>query len=153
MRILFVCLGNICRSAAAEAVLCKKLKAIDAISHVEVDSAGTGAYHIDEMADARMSEAARQRGYMLTSRARQITREDLQQFDLIITMDECNYQHVLAMLPEQGARAKLRRFMDFCTYFKRAEVPDPYYGDAEGFALVLDILEDGCDGIVQLLKN
>ncbi len=151
MKILFVCLGNICRSAAAEAVLKAKLQLAELM--VEVDSAGTGAYHVGEMADDRMCQAALRRGYRITSISRQITQQDLAEFNWIVTMDDCNYQHVWRMFTDAADRTKLYRLVDFCQCFKRSAVPDPYYGDADGFNLVLDILEDGCDGMVGRLQE
>jgi protein-tyrosine phosphatase len=143
-RILFVCMGNICRSPAGEGVLQHFIDAQDLGERVACDSAGTIGYHAGNPADRRMSAAAARRGYRLTSRARQITRADLDAFDLILTMDEENHAHVRALARNPEEAARIRRFCDFVTAFPDREVPDPYYGGAQGFEHVLDLLEDGC---------
>lgn len=139
IRILFVCLGNICRSPAAEGVF-KHLAAVAGLADTfDVDSAGTGSWHIGDKADRRMREAARRRGVELTSVARQVTREDFDQFDWILAMDASNLRHLQAMAPA-GARAQVRLFRDFDPEQPGEDVPDPYYGEADGFDEVLDIV-------------
>jgi protein-tyrosine phosphatase len=149
IRVLFVCLGNICRSPAAEAVL--RAQAESAKTALDVDSAGTGDWHVGELADARMRGAGARRGYQLRHRARQIAAADFARFDLIITMDDANYRQVLTLAPDADAGRKVRKFCSFCSTHALTEVPDPYYGGADGFELVLDILEDGCRGILASL--
>ena len=146
-KILFVCLGNICRSPAAEGIM-KKL------SHglpVEIDSAGTAGYHVGDLPDARMRTHARARGYVLDSRARQFDpHSDFDAFDYIIAMDKSNLRDLQSFDRQKQYRDKLSLMTDYCTETEVSEVPDPYYGGSEGFNFVLDILEDACNG---LLKN
>jgi len=139
-RVLFVCLGNICRSPAAEGVLVEYLKRAGLEGTIEVDSAGTASYHIGKMADARMREAALRRGFTLTSKARLLSPRDLTHFDLIVTMDRENYRNTLAL--SQGSHpSNVRMLSDFLEGDWPKEVPDPYYGGEEGFEYVLNMLE------------
>ncbi|MCB0340934.1 MAG: low molecular weight phosphotyrosine protein phosphatase [Pseudobdellovibrionaceae bacterium] len=152
-RVLFVCLGNICRSPAAEGVL-KKMLADANINDVMVDSAGTSAYHEGDPADGRMQFFAKKRGYELTSLSRPFRPEaDFEQFDYIITMDESNYAHITEMDPKGTYAKKLYKMVDFCRIHEIDEVPDPYAGGEQGFELVMDILEDGCEQLTEKLKK
>jgi len=148
--ILFVCLGNICRSPMAEGVFKHMLFKAGLHHEIHVDSAGLIAYHQGELPDSRMRAHASRRGYNLTHRSRQVTVSDFDKFDLIIGMDDQNMHGLrnLARTPEQ--KAKIRRMTDFCVHMQASEVPDPYYGGAAGFEYVIDLLEDACEG---LLKN
>jgi protein-tyrosine phosphatase len=148
-RVLFVCMGNICRSPAGEAVM--RRFAEEFRVPVEIESAGTHGYHIGERADARMRAAAEARGYDLRGIARQVTREDLDasRFDLVLAMDAEN--HAALQKLAGGVRAHVRMFSDYLDEQWPKNVPDPYYGDAEGFDRVLDMLEAGCPLILQTL--
>ena len=139
IRILFVCLGNICRSPAAEGVFRRLADEAGLTDSFEIDSAGTGSWHIGDTADRRMRAAARRRGIELTSLARQVTREDFNRFDWILAMDASNLHHLQAMAP-RGARAQVRLFRDFDPEAPGTDVPDPYFGEADGFDEVLDIV-------------
>lgn len=151
-RILFVCLGNICRSPAAEAVM--RRVARRAGLDVEVDSAGTYGGHAGDLPDERMRRAAARRGYTLTHRARKLCEEDFERFDRIVVMDDMNYEAVHRMAPSRAAAGRIERM---ATFFSRhpdqSYVPDPYYEGHEGFDRVLDLLEDGCEGIAEVLRN
>lgn len=149
-KVLFVCLGNICRSPAAEGVMQKLVDEQGRTEHIFLDSAGTGGWHAGQAADNRMREHASMRGYDLTSRARQFKLSDFCEFDLIVVMDESNREDLLSLSSEPNYRAKVKRMTDYCQRFEDKEVPDPYYGGESGFEHVLDLLEDGCD---ELLKN
>ena len=138
--ILFVCMGNICRSPIAEGVFRKLVSDAGRNSEFEIDSAGTIGYHVGHRSDRRMRSAALKRGYELDSLARLIDRSDFDRFDLIIAMDDDNFRDLERMSP--GARAKVVRMCDYCEVSEAAEVPDPYYGGEEGFGIVIDILED-----------
>ncbi|MEM7481702.1 MAG: low molecular weight protein-tyrosine-phosphatase [Acidobacteriota bacterium] len=138
-RILFVCMGNICRSPTAEGVLERLIDERGLEALVEVDSAGTIAYHQGEEADPRMRQAAEERGYTLTSRARKVEPEDFDNFDLIVAMDRDNLED-LHELGIEG-RAALRLLSDFLPAGSPKDVPDPYYGGAQGFEEVLDLIE------------
>jgi protein-tyrosine phosphatase len=145
--ILFVCMGNICRSPTAEGVF-RKLVADDGRSdEFEIDSAGTIGYHAGSPADSRMRAAAKLRGYSLDSIARRIEVEDFHRFDFIITMDDENFDVVNALDPGNGA--KVQRMCDYCVTHQVSEVPDPYYGGEAGFFTVIDILEDACASLLR----
>lgn len=149
--VLFVCLGNICRSPAAEGVFQKMIDENNLADQLRCDSAGTSAYHQGEPADGRMQMHARERGYRLTSLSRPfIAPDDFEMFDYVITMDDSNYQNVCNLDPSGQFRNKVVRMTDLCKIHDIAEVPDPYTGGAEGFELVMDIVEDGC---TELLKK
>jgi protein-tyrosine phosphatase len=146
MRILFVCLGNICRSPSAEAVL-REIAAREAPElGIEVDSAGTAGYHIGEPPDERSQEAARRRGYDMTPlRARIVEPDDFERFDLILAMDRGHLSALQRMAPD-GHRAHIRLFMP------ERDVPDPYYGGPEGFEEVLNLVEAACRDLLRELK-
>ena len=157
-RVLFVCMGNICRSAAAEAVLKRYAEEFEV--DVAVDSAGTHGYHVGERADARMRAAAESRGYELTSRARQVTRSDLDpgKFDLVLAMDAENYAALGKLAATSTKLASknqlhIRMFSDYLSEEWPRDVPDPYYGETDGFMYVLDMLEEGCPVILQTLAG
>lgn len=153
-KILFVCLGNICRSAAANGVMERIVEREGLGESIEVDSAGTYGGHRGELPDARMRAAAKVRGYNLTHRSRKIEEEDFYRFDYIIVMDDMNYESVSRLAPERKYLDKVYRFVEFCTKHPQwSYVPDPYYEGREGFELVLDLLEDGCEGVVERVKR
>lgn len=151
-RVLFVCMGNICRSPAAEGVLRHQVEAAGLASKVEVASAGTIGMHAGEMPDPRMRQTASKRGYRLESRARKFRAEDFTKHDLILTMDEANRREVLKLATTEEERAKVRSFCSYCRQHSEKEVPDPYYGGQAGFEKVLDLLEDGCATLVESLR-
>ncbi len=144
-RILFVCLGNICRSPAGENVMRHLIEQDGLQAQFEVDSAGTADYHIGNPADPRMIAAARRRGIVMTGRARQVKVSDFSDFYWIFAMDRSNYEDLLRIKNRcKNPTARLVSFCDFCKNHSHNEVPDPYYGGLEGFDEVLDLLEDGC---------
>lgn len=145
--ILFVCLGNICRSPMAEGVFCKILEREHAADRFVIDSAGLLAYHQGELPDGRMRFFAGKRGYSLTHRSRPFIRADFDRFELIIGMDDQNIVGLkkLAMTLEEDA--KILRMTDFCQTLQATHVPDPYYGGDHGFENVIDLLEDACEGL------
>jgi protein-tyrosine phosphatase len=152
-RVLFVCLGNICRSPAAEGILRKKSEAAKA--KIVVDSAGTGGWHAGENPDDRMIEHAAKRGYDLSELvARQFDpKKDFTAFDWIVTMDESNLRNVQALDREGQFQNKIKRMVSFCRIHNVKEVPDPYYKGDDGFEQVLDILEDGCDEMIEQITS
>ena len=147
-RLLFVCMGNICRSPAAEGVMQRLAGKAGLIGQLHIDSAGTGGWHAGEPPDARMTRSAARRGYKLVSRARQVLASDFARFDLIVVMDQQNLRDLKAFDPGAGQWSKVRMFCEFCTQHDEQEVPDPYYGGEAGFERVLDLLEDGCAGLL-----
>jgi len=149
-KILFVCLGNICRSAAANGIMEAIVAREGLQAAIEVDSAGTYGGHAGDLPDYRMRAAAAARGYSLTHRARRITEDDFYEFDSIIVMDDNNYESVVRLAPERKYLDKVYRFVEFCKHHPQwSYVPDPYYEGHEGFELVLNLLEDGCEGVLQ----
>ena len=152
MRVLFVCLGNICRSPTAEGVLRHKLREAGLDGRVEVDSAGTGDWHVGKAADLRTRQAAQQRGYDLSAlRGRQVKVADFHAFDLILAMDNSNLRDLQQLRPANAVAEVdlfLRRYQ-----LALDEVPDPYYGGAAGFEQVLDLIEQACDDLVRELKG
>jgi protein-tyrosine phosphatase len=147
-RVLFVCLGNICRSPAGEGVLQHLLAEEGLHSEVSCDSAGTADWHTGKRADSRMRAAATARGIELASRARQVQRADFDEFDLILAMDRDNLAELESLRGNDTTRAELKLFCELCSEHEEKEVPDPYYGGEEGFELVLDILRDGCANLI-----
>lgn len=152
-KVLFVCMGNICRSPSAEGVFRHLVSDAGLSDVVSTDSAGTHAFHIGEAPDARAVAAARKRGYDISQcQARQVTAEDFRDYDLILAMDWDN----LSALQQQCPKAyqhKLMLLMRFANDFEEATVPDPYYGGTEGFGKVLDYLEDACQGVMELVRK
>ena len=153
-KILFVCLGNICRSPAAEGFFKHLLKTKSIEDRFHIDSAGTSSYHQGSPADGRMSEVAQTRGYQLDSISRQFDfHNDFSDFHLIITMDHLNYSDVLDLAPDSDAKKRVHQMVDFCTIHDVRQVPDPYYKGVDGFELTMDIVEDGCQGLLQSLMS
>ncbi|WP_216904983.1 low molecular weight protein-tyrosine-phosphatase [Synechococcus sp. CCY 9618] len=150
--VLFVCLGNICRSPAAEGVFLHLIGREGLGPAFLVDSAGTGDWHVGRPADPRMRHAAAQRGIELPSRARQITADDLTRFDHVLTMDRQNLRAVRALTRPGQTTARVGPLTSHCRRFSVEEVPDPYYGGEEGFDRVLDLLEDACAGLLEVLR-
>ncbi len=152
-RVLFVCLGNICRSPAAEGILRKKAEV--AQLKIQVDSAGTGGWHVGEPPDGRMILHAKSRGYDLSAlEARQFDPgTDFEEFDLILTMDDSNFRNVQALDRAGQYKYKINKTVSFCKIHSVTEVPDPYYRGDDGFHLVLDILEDACNVLVEQISQ
>ena len=154
IKILFVCLGNICRSPAAEGVMKAIVDNAGDSARFEIDSAGTGNYHIGDLPDKRMRVHAQRRGYSLTHRCRQVRESDFDDFDLIVAMDASNRRNLQLLAPSVEAEHKIimmANFADLAT--KYDHIPDPYYEGAEGFELVLDLLESACDNLYRLLSQ
>ena len=146
-------MGNICRSPCAEGIMQFLIKQQGLENEFECDSAGTIDYHHGDSADLRMQEHASLRGYELKSIARSFEEEDFENFDLIITMDEDNFQQIQWRDQKRNYTAKIRRMTDFCSSKTFSEVPDPYYGGNQGFENVLDILEDACNGLLDFITT
>jgi protein-tyrosine phosphatase len=149
-KILFVCMGNICRSPSAEAVFTALVKNNGLLKNFEIDSAGTTAYHVGQRADRRMQSHAIKRGFNLTSISRLFNADtDFDYFDLIIGMDDENMHALKYMARNDSDLAKLHKMTDFSKNWNYDDVPDPYYGGDAGFELVLDLLEDACEGLLE----
>lgn len=151
--LLFVCMGNICRSPAGENIFRHVVREAGLSNQIDCDSAGTIGMHAGNKPDARMSKTIRRRGYEVNGSARQFGLRDFEVFDLILTMDEENYQNVIKLTSNEEERAKVRRFTDFCSRHNHEEVPDPYYGGNAGFELVADLIEDGAEGLLNHVKK
>lgn len=150
IRILFVCLGNICRSPAAHGIMEDFVKEAGKEDHFVLDSAGLYGGHAGDLPDHRMRMHARRRGYDLTHRSRPVRMSDFDDFDLIVAMDNSNYDRLRGFAPTVEAQEKIFRMIDFVKGFPGYDyVPDPYYEGAEGFELVLDLLEDGCRNLME----
>ena len=152
-KILFVCMGNICRSPAAEGIMHQKVQEQGLDDYYLIDSAGTYGYHEGELPDSRMRSHALRRGYNLTSRSRPIVYNDFETFDLIIGMDDNNINNLKRIAPDLESQQKIRRMTDYCRHHSDNHVPDPYYGGASGFEHVLDLLEDACEGLLDVLNG
>lgn len=155
MKVLFVCLGNICRSPSADGILRKKLAEHGIADKVSVDSAGTGDWHIGKAPDERSQAAAVKRGYEISMlRARQVKAEDFDEFDYVLAMDHSNIENMQEFKPKGKVRTEPELFLKrFGTNTKVIEVPDPYYGGEEGFENVLDLIEAACDNMVLEIKQ
>jgi protein-tyrosine phosphatase len=145
MRILFVCMGNICRSPTAEGVMRRLIE--DEGLDIEIDSAGTGGWHVGEPPDERATLAARRRGVTLAGAARQVKASDFRRFDVLVAMDRGNLRELLDLAPDDEARAKVRLLVP------DADVPDPYYGGDRGFEDVLDMVESACRELLDELRE
>ena len=153
IRVLFVCMGNICRSPTAEGVFKHMVEQAGLAERVLSDSAGTHDYHIGEQADPRTRAAAARRGYDLsTLRGRQVSKKDFDEFDYVLAMDETNRRLLERQCPPQHAH-KLKLFLDFAGDPALREVPDPYYGGAQGFERVLDLVEEASRGLLDHLRE
>ena len=152
-KILFVCLGNICRSPAAEGIFKKKIKDRELENLFVVDSAGTGGWHVGNLADRRMREAALSRGIELTSRSRKIDHNDLYEFDHILVMDKDNLNAVKSLIKDNTypINSKIKLILSYSKKSQLDEVPDPYYGGQNGFESVLDLLDDAIDELIDSL--
>ena len=153
MKLLFVCLGNICRSPAAENIMNHLVAKSSLSTDIECDSAGTANYHTGNPPDRRMQAAAVKRNIPMIGSARQFTTADFTAFDLILAMDRENYQNILALDPQQQYRDKIKLMCDFASKHPDKEVPDPYFGGAEGFDYVIDLLTDACGGLLAQLES
>lgn len=150
-KILFVCLGNICRSPAAEGIM---RSIVTGQPGWTIDSAGTGRYHIGDLPDRRMRVHARQRGLELDHHCRQVCADDFRDFDLVIGMDDANIADLREMCPDPALWHKIHRMSEWFSPSARYDyVPDPYYEGSEGFELVLDLLEDGCRNLYDSLTS
>lgn len=152
MRVCFVCLGNICRSPTAEAVFTRMVRDAGLTDRVTIDSAGTGDWHVGELADPRTRAAAAKRGLELTHRARQFTPADFGRFDLIVVMDADNLRNVRRLAAQTAADVRLLRSFDPAAP-DAAAVPDPYSGGADGFEAVLDLCERACAGLLEHVRE
>jgi protein-tyrosine phosphatase len=152
-RLLFVCLGNICRSPSAEGIMNHLIQERGLDHHITCDSAGTSSYHIGSPPDTRMTAAARKQGIELRGQARQFVRSDFENFDLILAMDRQNYHDILRLADSQEAEEKIKLMCSYCKDYSDEEVPDPYYGGSEGFRYVINLLLDACDGLLESLPS
>lgn len=153
LRLLFVCLGNICRSPSAEGVMKKLVKESGLEHEIEIDSAGILSIHQGELPDPRMRKHASDRGYLLDSRSRPVKIADFYNFDLIIGMDDQNIQDLKKLAPDLESSSKIHRMSEYLITHVYDHIPDPYYGGAEGFELVLDLLEDACSGLLEVISS
>lgn len=153
IQVLFVCLGNICRSPTAHGIFQHKVNEAGLQGRINIDSAGTGAWHVGKPPDARAHACARERGYDLSDlRARQVTREDFNHYDYILAMDETNLEDLQLLAPSNYA-GHLGLFLEFAQRPEHREVPDPYYGGDQGFQLVLDLVEEASEGLLDEIKT
>jgi protein-tyrosine phosphatase len=155
LRLLFVCLGNICRSPTAEATMRALVREAGLEREVELDSAGTGAWHAGSAPDERATAAAARRGIALEGSARRVRAEDFDDFDLILAMDLSNLEELRRMAPSEDARAKVRLLREFDPASVETgdlDVPDPYYGDGDGFEHVLDHVQAACSGLLAQVR-
>jgi protein-tyrosine phosphatase len=153
VKILFVCMGNICRSPTAEGVFRHKVEQAGLDSRIDIDSAGTHAYHVGEPPDGRAQKAASNRGVDLSrQRARRVNSDDFEEFDYVIAMDMSNEDDLQSICPT-GLDEKIHLFLKFASNTSSDEVPDPYYGGGNGFEIVLDLVEDAADGLIAHLQE
>ena len=152
-KLLFVCLGNICRSPSAENIMNHLIREAGLEDKITCDSAGTSSYHVGAPPDRRMSAAAAKRGMELEGRSRKLKPSDLERFDLILAMDKENYQDILYLDREGKYEDKIYLMCDFAKERTDKEVPDPYYGGSDGFDYVIDLLLDACAGLLDYVVN
>ncbi|MEB3275109.1 MAG: low molecular weight protein-tyrosine-phosphatase [Prochlorothrix sp.] len=152
MKLLFVCLGNICRSPSAENIMRHLVNEAGLGDQITCDSAGTSSYHIGSAPDRRMAAAAQRQGITLTGAARQFVEADFEDFDLILAMDRENYSNILRLDRQNQYGDKVKMMCSFCRSHPDQEVPDPYYGGTEGFNYVIDLLRDACGGLLEEVK-
>ncbi len=153
IRLLFVCLGNICRSPAAEGVMATVVEKYGLQDLIEVDSAGTSGWHEGELPDERIRIHGERRGYVFDSPARKFRDSDFKDFDYIFVMDRQNLSNILSLATDKEQTNKIHLMTEYLQQYVHDHIPDPYYGEASGFELVLDLLEDACEGILQTIKK
>lgn len=152
--VLFICLGNICRSPAAEGIMKSLVEKEGMSDDFFIDSAAIGSWHIGQLPDSRMRKCGAEHGYRFDSHARQIQKSDFQHFDLIVVMDNENYRAITSMASSQADKDKVVRIADYLTHHREyTTVPDPYYGDYSDFELVIELLEDACQGLLDSIKE
>jgi len=149
-KLLFVCLGNICRSPSAENIMNHLIETRGLVDRISCDSAGTAGYHVGADPDRRMSAAAFKRGIVLKGSARKFIKADLEEFDLILAMDRSNYQDILALDSSHKFAHKVKMMCDYARDHPDKEVPDPYYGGPDGFNYAIDLLFDACEGLLEI---
>ena len=153
-QLLFVCLGNICRSPSAENIMNHLTEKANLANKILCDSAGTSAYHIGSAPDRSMSAAAKKRDIVLKGKARKFKVSDFEEFDLILAMDRENYRDIIYLDPQEKYRDKVQMMCSFAQNHSDKEVPDPYYGGESGFDYVIDLLLDSCNGLLEyIVKN
>ncbi|HTN93351.1 MAG TPA: low molecular weight protein-tyrosine-phosphatase [Gallionella sp.] len=151
--VVFVCMGNICRSPTAEAVFRHYVESAGLAGQISVESAGTHDYHIGDKPDSRAQRAAQQRGYDMSQlRGRQVEPEDFRRFDYVLAMDTANLE-ILQRIAPQGSGSRLGLFLEYARHHAEREVPDPYYGGADGFERVLDMVEDAAQGLLEEIRQ
>ena len=152
--VLFICLGNICRSPAAEGIMKSLVEKEGMSDDFFIDSAAIGSWHIGQLPDSRMRKCGAEHGYRFDSHARQFQKSDFQHFDLIVVMDNENYRAITSMASSQADKDKVVRIADYLTHHREyTTVPDPYYGDNSDFELVIELLEDACQGLLDSIKE
>lgn len=151
--ILFVCLGNICRSPAAKGIMQHLVKRRGLEARYRIDSAGTYGGHAGDLPDRRMRAAAARRGYLLEHRAQRVTSDMISKYDYIVAMDDHNYYDLCEIAPTPEDEKKIYRMADYCRHYTASHIPDPYYEGADGFEYVLNLLEDACEGMLDALEN
>lgn len=152
--VLFICLGNICRSPAAEGIMKAMVEKAGLSDEFEIGSAGIGDWHVGQLPDSRMRKCGAAHGYCFDSHARQFQRADFHRFDTIVVMDNENYRAITSMASTQADKDKVVRMADFLTSHREyTTVPDPYYGDESDFELVITLLEDACHGLLDELNQ
>ena len=153
VKVLFVCMGNICRSPVAEGVFAKLIEQQSLTEYVHVDSAGTHAYHVGNPPDPRSQQTAQRRGIDISKlRARRFSEDDFHEFDYVLAMDSENYRNLSSACPPE-ARYKLKMFLEFAPHLNELDVPDPYYGGELGFERVLDLVEAASEGLVGHIRK
>jgi len=154
VKVLFVCMGNICRSPMAEGVFRRMLEDVGLAERVYVDSAGTHSYHIGAPPDTRSQATAQRRGVDLGRlRARQVTKTDLLEFDYVLAMDRDNFEHLRVLCPDPELQRRVHLFLDFAPDLPEREVPDPYYGGSGGFERVMDLVEEAAQGLLIQIRE
>lgn len=152
--VLFICLGNICRSPAAEGIMKSLVEKEGMSDDFFIDSAAIGSWHIGQLPDSRMRKCGAEHGYRFDSHARQFQKSDFQHFDLIVVMDNENYRAITSMASSQADKDKVVRIADYLTHHREyTTVPDPYYGDYSDFELVIELLENACQGLLDSIKE
>lgn len=148
--VLFICLGNICRSPAGEGIMKSLVEKAGLENEFEIDSAGIGNWHVGQLPDSRMRKCGAEHGYNFNSHARQFQKSDFSKFETIVVMDNENYRAITSMASSQADKDKVVRMADFLTHHREyTTVPDPYYGDYSDFELVITLLEDACHGLLE----